>query len=687
MRIGVDVGGTFTDIVLCDDRTGNLYYTKASTTYPNLWDGVLTGIDKILAQAGIGFGQVDYVVHGTTIGTNALIEKKGARTGLITTGGFVDVLEIGRVQRPKEGLYNFWVDTPPPLVPRYLRQGVVERVGAQGEVVLELDEDSVRRAVACLKEQEVESVAVCLLFSFLNPAHERRVGEIIQELFPECYVSLSSEIAPEFREFERTSTTVINAYLQPIMKRYINRLTRELRGRYGEVDLRIMQASGGTITAEAAERLAINTVNSGPAGGALAAAFVGTLTGKNKLISVDMGGTSFDIGMVEDGRPKTTSEAKFEGYPVKIPVIDIDTLGAGGGSIAWIDSGGVLNVGPESARAIPGPACYGRGGTKPTVTDANLVLNRLNPEYFLGGEIFLEREKACRAIEEHVAGPLGISVEEGAAGIIRIVNANMAKGIGVNSVEKGYDVREFSLVAFGGAGALHAAELAADMGIGTVIVPAVSGNLSAMGLLVSDARHDFVQTLTQRLSGVKGEEIAAVLRNLEQKGMAQLGEENFAGENMEILWSADLRYEGQSYELNVPVDRVDSLGPEELNRLARRFHELHDKLYAYSSEAENLQLVNLRVTAIGKTPELRPVREALNPGDGSRGLKQSRPVYYPGIGFVEANIYERDRLQPGDSFPGPAIVEEKISSTVIPPGYSCLVDEYRNLIITLRRGE
>lgn len=686
MRIGVDVGGTFTDIVLSDDRTGSLYYTKASTTYPNLWEGVLTGIDKMLAEVGTDMSQVGYVVHGTTIGTNALIEKKGAKTGLITTEGFVDVLEIGRVQRPKEGLYNFWVDNPVPLVPRYLRQGVTERIGAKAQVVRELDEDSVRRAVVYLKDQGVESIAVCLLFSFLNPAHERRVGEIIEEIFPECYISLSSEIAPEFREFERTSTTVINAYLQPIMKRYINRLGRELRERYGEVDLRIMQASGGTITAETAERLAIKTVNSGPAGGALAAAFVGELTGNDKLISVDMGGTSFDIGMVEGGQPKTTSEAKFEGYPVKIPIIDVDTLGAGGGSIAWIDSGGVLNVGPESARAKPGPACYGRGGTKPTVTDANLILNRLNPDYFLGGEIFLEREKAYQAIEEHIAGPLGISVEEGAAGIIRIVNANMAKGIGVNSVEKGYDVREFSLVAFGGAGALHASELAADMGIQTVIVPAVAGNLSAMGLLVSDARYDFVQNLTQKLSEVKGEKITEAFKNLEQKGMQQLRDENFAEENIEIHWSADLCYEGQSYELNVSVDRVEELGAVEFKQMAGRFHELHNKLYAYSSEAESLQVINLRVTAIGKTPELQLVREELVAGDGSGAVKQIRPVYFQGQGFVEVKIYERDQLMPGNSFPGPAIVEEKISSTVILPGYSCLVDEFRNLIITLRRG-
>lgn len=683
MRIGIDVGGTFTDVVMIDDRNGRFHYAKVSTTPPKLWDGVLNGIEKVLEKAGATINDVDYIVHGTTIGTNALIEKKGAKTGLITTEGFIDILEIGRVQRPQEGLYDFSVDNPLPLVPRYLRKGVTERVGSDGRVIKALDEASVREAIVFFKEQGVETIAVSLLFSFINPDHERRIAEICQVIFPEAYVSLSSDIAPEFREFERTSTTVINAYLQPIMKRYIQRLTKELETKYGRLDLRIMQASGGTITAEAAERFAINTVNSGPAGGALAGAFIGEVTNREKIITVDMGGTSFDIGMVDGGIPTVTSDAKFEGYPVKIPIIAIDTIGAGGGSIAWIDRGGVLNAGPQSAGANPGPACYGRGGKLPAITDANLILNRLNAEYFLGGELTLDREKSYHAIKENVADPLGLSVEEAAAGIIKIVNANMAKGIGVNSVEKGYDAREFTLVAFGGAGALHSVELAAMMGISTVIVPQLSGNLSAFGLLVSDARHDYVQTVAKNVPDINSDDLHAVFRTLEDKGVAQLTEESFDAKNMEITWSADLRYDGQSYELNIEFDRKEAFGPADLAAAVERFNQMHQKLYAYSSDKETVQFVNARVTAVGKNPPVRLAKKELAEGSGEQAIKNRRPVYYEGLGFVEVPIYERDLLRPGDQIVGPAIVEETISSTVLPPRTTCHIDEYGNLVVTV----
>jgi len=683
LRIGIDVGGTFTDIVMVDDKTGNLHFAKVSTTPPKLWEGVLNGIAKVLEKAEASIEDVDYIVHGTTIGTNALIEKKGAKTGLITTLGFIDVLEIGRIQRPGVCLYDFYASTPLPLVPRYLCKGVNERVGADGKVVKALDEDSVRDAITFLKEQQVEAIAISLLFSFLNPAHERRIAEMCTEIFPEAYVSVSSEIAPEYREFERASTTVINAYLQPIMKRYIQKLTQALAEKYGRVDLRIMQASGGTITAEAAERYAINTVNSGPAGGALAGAFFGEITGYSQLMTADMGGTSFDIGLIDQGVAQVTSEAKFEGYPVKIPVIDIDTIGAGGGSIAWVDKGGILNVGPQSAGASPGPACYNRGGQLPTVTDANLILGRLNPSYFLGGELVLERELAYQAIKEHLADPMGTTVEDAAAGIIRIVNANMSKGIGVNTVEKGHDVREFAVVAFGGAGALHAAELAADMGIKTVIVPRLAGNLSALGLLVSDARHDFVQTVARAIDEVDLGEITNVFGRLEARGKTQLEAENFAPEEIELLWSADVRYEGQSYDLNISMNRKSDLNHDDLVQLAKAFNDEHRRLYAYSSEKETVQVVNVRVTAVGKTPLVKMKKVELSAGDGREAQKTPRMVYFEGTGSVEVPIYERDLLRPGHLFNGPAIVEEQISSSVVPPSATCQIDQYGNLIIKL----
>ncbi|HID63008.1 MAG TPA: hydantoinase/oxoprolinase family protein, partial [Anaerolineae bacterium] len=437
MRISIDVGGTFTDVVLIDDATGQIHYTKVLTTHKNLAEGVIAGIERILKMVATSFDQVDYLVHGTTIGTNALIERKGARTGLLTTEGMRDILDIGRIERPDAGLYDIFVDTPQPLVPRYLRREVRERVGADGSVVVPLDEEMARREVRFLKEQAVESIAICFIFGFRNPAHEQRVRQICQEIFPEATVSISSEIAPEFREFERTSTTVISAYLQPVLDRYLDNLEGQLKERYGRVDLRLMQASGGSMTTEDARRRAVNIVNSGPAGGALAAAYVGTLTGDQQIIGVDMGGTSFDIGLIDGGQPRMAPESQFEGFPVKMPILDVHAIGAGGGSLAWVDKGGALNVGPESAGSDPGPACYGLGGERPTVTDANLVLGRLNADYFLGGEMKLYPELAEKAIREHVAKPLGISLEEAASGIIRVVNANMVRGISVSSTERG----------------------------------------------------------------------------------------------------------------------------------------------------------------------------------------------------------------------------------------------------------
>lgn len=681
MRIGIDVGGTFTDVVLGNDRTGEFLCAKVPTTPPELWVGVMNGIDKILQMAGATIADVDYIVHGTTIGTNALIERKGARTGLITTAGFIDVLEIGRIQRPDAGLYNFFVDNPPPLVPRERRIGVVERIDRDGNVVTPLDEASVREAVIRLKQEKVESVAVSLLFSFMNPAHERRVVGIVREMWPEVYISASSDICPELREYERTSTTVINAYLQPIMHRYLDRLTAELENRYGRVNLRIMQASGGTMSISAAKVRAINTVNSGPAGGVLAAAFVGAQTDNPLIIGVDMGGTSFDISVVEDGAPKVTSNGKYEGLPVRVPIIEVETIGAGGGSIAWIDKGGALEMGPESAGAQPGPACYGRGGTRPTCTDANLVLGRLNAEYFLGGEMKLDVGAARRAIQEHVATPLGISVEDAAVGMLRVINAKMAKGINANTVEKGLDAREFAMVCFGGAAALHAAELATELQVRTVIMPPLAGNLSAWGLLISDARHDYVQTMVLPADELDAAVAQRALNAMEEQGVRELRSESFADSDMVFSWSADMRYQGQSYELNVPLDRKE-LTAADIRGMVVRFHDLHYRRYGYKSAEDPVQLVNLRVAAVGKNPQVRVQRSQADGTSPDAARKGSRSVYFPGSGFVRTEVYERDRLVPGCRVLGPAVVEEHIASLVVPPGWTAVVDEYRNIILS-----
>jgi N-methylhydantoinase A len=679
MRIGIDVGGTFTDIVLVDDRSGQVHYTKVLTTHHDLAEGVVGGIDKILHQVGAAFGDVDYLVHGTTIGTNALIERKGARTGLITTEGFRDVLEIARIERPDAGLYDMNVDLPAPLVPRALRLEVAERVSADGRVVRPFDEASARHAAAALKAAGVEAVAVAFLFSFRNPDHEQRMRAILQEVFPQASVSLSSEIAPEFREFERTSTTVINAYLQPVVDRYLDNLEGRLKARYGAIHLRILQASGGAITVEAARGHAVNLVNSGPAGGAQAAALVGRLTGDRQLISVDMGGTSFDIGLIDGGEARVTSEGEFEGYPVKIPVLDVHAIGAGGGSIAWLDVGGALNVGPMSARSQPGPACYDLGGEKPTVTDANLVLGRLNPAYFLGGEMQLHPDLARRAIERDIARPLGLSVEEAASGIIRVVNANMVRGISVNSIEKGYDVREFSLVPFGGAGPLHAVELAQDLGMRRVIVPPYPGTFSALGLLVADTRYDYVRTLAKTAAAVAPDDLLYRYEDMEILGRAQLERDGVASDRVEVAWSADLRYEGQSYELNVPVAHTNGhLSDEDIAETVRRFHALHQKVYAYGSAGEAVEFVNLRLAAYGR---VTPLQWAVDSGQWAGDASQ-RQVYFQGQRSVGTAVYRREALGPRQVIAGPCLVEEIASTTVIPPGAQGEVDPYGNIVVT-----
>ncbi len=683
MRISIDVGGTFTDVVLIDDAAGQIHYTKVLTTHQNLAEGVIAGIDRILEMVAASFDQVDYLVHGTTIGTNALIERKGALTGLVTTEGMRDVLDIGRIERPDAGLYDIFVDTPQPLVPRYLRREVRERVGADGSVVIPLDEETARREVRFLKEQAVQSIAICFLFSFRNPAHEQRVRQICQELFPEATVSISSEVAPEFREFERTSTTVISAYLQPVLDRYLNNLEGQLKKQYGKVDLRIMQASGGSMTTQDARGRAVNVVNSGPAGGALAAAFVGKLTGDQQIIGVDMGGTSFDIGLIDRGEPRVAPESQFEGFPVKMPILDVHAIGAGGGSLAWVDKGGALNVGPESARSEPGPACYGLGGERPTVTDANLVLGRLSADYFLGGEMKLYPELAEKAIREHVARPLGTSLEEAASGIIRVVNANMVRGISVSSTERGFDVREFALLPFGGAGPLHAVELAEDLGMSRVVIPMYPSTLSAVGLLVANTRHDYVTTMAKSQEDLVPEEVLAAFKDLEAQGQAQLKAQNVPDDLVEIQWSADIRYAGQSYELNTPVTRKETLTQADMAEVIDRFHQLHYRIYAYGSAEETVEFINLRVGAIGKVPPVSFVRRDKAGNDPSAARKNPRPVFYPAHGFIDTAVYERDLLQPGNVVSGPCLVEEIASTSVLTPGAKGTVDEYGNIIVEL----
>jgi len=681
MRISIDVGGTFTDVILVDEQKGSFFYTKTPTTHHDLTQGVLNGIEEIVRLAGTSMKKVDYLIHGTTIGTNAIVEGKGARVGLITTAGFEDVLEIRRVARPKEAAFDFGADNPPPLVPRYLRKGVTERINKDGNVLVPLDEDSVLKVIGMFKRQRVEAVVIALLFSFINPRHERRVAELCRESLPGIPVSLSSEICPEFREYERTCTTVMNGYLGPVIEKYMDNLLGRLKERYGDVTLHIMQSNGGTMTAEIAKTHSAHLINSGPAGGAIAAAFISRLTGNEMAVGADMGGTTFDISIIDKHLPKTTTWGGVTNYPIKLPMVDLKTIGAGGGSIAWVDEGGALHVGPQSAGSSPGPACYGWGGTLPTVSDANLVLGRLNPDYFLGGKLPLYPALARKAIQDHVAEKMGLTVEEAALGIIRIVNANMAKGISGNSVEKGYDLREFALVAMGGAAALHAAALAMELNMARVIAPTLCGNFSAVGLAVADIQHDYVRTFARKESHLVPGELLNVFLEMEEEGRKQLLEERVSKERIEIAWSADLRYEGQSWELNVPVQRTDTMDRAVLRSIAGTFHQLHRQVYSFSEPNGVVEFVNLRVRAMGKNPALALPRETAPVRPGNPQPKGKRNVYFEQVGWQEIPIFERDAFAVGSRIPGPCIVEEQISTTLIPAGFAGTIDEFRNIII------
>lgn len=681
MRIGVDVGGTFTDVVLVEEQTGRFLYAKTPTTHHDLAEGVMEGIAQVLAIGDMTLKKGDYLIHGTTIGTNAIVEGKGARVGLITTAGFEDVLEIRRVARPKEAAFDFEVDNPPPMVPRYLRRGIRERIRSDGSVLIPLDEASVREVTEYFKAQAVQAVVVCLLFSFVNPSHEQRVAEICREVMPAIPVSLSCEICPEFREYERTCTTVMNGYLGPVIETYMRNLQDRLAAKYGNIRLHIMQSNGGSMSAQVAGSHAAHLINSGPAGGAMAAAHLTQALGRKYAIGADMGGTTFDISIIDNGMPRTTTWGGVTEYPIKLPMVDMKTIGAGGGSIAWVDEQGVLYVGPQSAGSDPGPACYGWGGELPTVSDANLVLGRLNPDYFLGGRLSLYPEKARAAIIAYVSKKMGMTVDEAALSIIRIANANMAKGISAVSVEKGYDLREFVLIPFGGAAANHAVEIARELGIAKVVVPEICGNFSAVGLVVSDIQHDFVRTIGRRQDDVRPDQLLAIFREMEAEGRAQLADEGVRPEEMVLEWAADLRYEGQSWELTTPLIRAEELSDADVARMIDGFHALHQKVYSYSERSQPIEFINLRVKAIGRDRHISLPSYEVVSSRPDAALKGTRPVCMGLAGWAEVPIYERSLLPTGARVAGSAVIEEQISTTFLPPGSAATIDRFRNILI------
>ena len=674
--IGTDTGGTFTDLVALDPD-GRVRVAKTSSTPPDFERGVVDA----LRQVGIPAADIGLLYHGTTVSTNALITRTGAPTGLLTTRGFRDVLEVRDGQR--EELYDLTWDPPPPLVPRYNRLEVSERLAYDGAVVVPLDEAEVRHAAGLFRDRGLESVAVVLLHSYANAGPERRILEILREELPGVYLSISSDVMPEPPEFERTTTTVANAYVGPVLQRYVARLADAVREHGYQGSVLIMHSGGGTMTPENATRLPVRTATSGPAAGVLAAAAIAGAIGRPNVVSLDVGGTSADIATIQDGRPRLTVEQSIEwGMPLRFPSIDVIAIGAGGGSIAWIDAAGVPHSGPQSAGAAPGPAAYGRGGTEPTSTDANLVLGRLRPGSFLGGRVAVDRELARRAVAERFGGPLGLDLLAAAAGIIRIADENMANAVRHMTIHKGLDPREFALIAFGGAGPMHGVAIARELLMPEVIVPLSPGATSALGLLFADARHDFVRSVVVPVAAIDVARFEELYAEMEAQALGLLRAEGFADGDIRLERQIDLRYTGQVKALPIPV-AAGRFSAAEAARAAAAFHREYEREYKYAIPEFPVETRSIRVGATGVTvkPSFERAAATAAPADAAAALIAEEPVYFGGAGPVPTRFYDRERLLAGARLAGPAIVEQFDSTTVLPPGASLVVDEFRNLVI------
>ena len=678
VRIGVDVGGTFTDICLLDSA-GHVEVTKLRSTYPDPSDAVAEGIVDLLTATGHDPRRVAYFGHGTTVATNALLERRGAMTGVITTEGFRDLLELARQRRPD--LYDLQVQKPIPLVPRRDRLEVSERMRVDGTIEQPLDEEDVRLALIELRDRGLGAIAVCFLHSYLYPEHEQRVARIAREVAPNLTVSLSHRVVAEFREYERLSTTVANAYVAPTMTRYFESLRTRVRGTGVSVDPYVTQSNGGLISLDAASEVAIRTVLSGPAAGVTAASFMTRLAGIANVISFDMGGTSTDVSLIHDGHLSTRSECEIGGIPLRTRMLDINTVGAGGGSIAWIDSGDHLKVGPQSAGAHPGPAAYGHGGMHATVTDANVVLGVLNREQLLDGRMRIDSTAADRVIAD-LGAPLRLDRIACAHGIISIVTATMARALRLISVERGHDPRDYTLLALGGAGPLHAARLARELNIPQFIVPTIPGLLCALGLLVAPLRVDFSRTCIGPAEESFLPEVERAFADLEREAESWMDAENLPDESRAIRRVADLRYPRQNYELsvNLPERPMDSSA---LAQLIGAFHALHDQAYGFASPGERVQFVTLRLEAIGHVPTVELPRIPPAVRDVSTAQVARRPVYLGDPwGEVQCPVYERKRLTYGHTLPGPAVIEQMDTTTLVLPGQSTRVDSYGNLLVT-----
>ena len=680
--VGVDVGGTFTDFYAFEENEEIVHVHKRPSTPIDPADAILAGLDDLARDHGVKPADISRFAHGTTVATNALIQRRGANVALITTEGFRDLLEIGRQIRPK--MYDLKADEPPPLVPREHRIELRERIGADGGVVTALDDAQINLAVDAVQGSGAESCAVGLLFAFLNPAHERRVAKILQDKLPCVFVSLSSAVQPEFREYERLSTTVLNAYLQPVVTRYMENLRAGLSIRTPNAAIGINQSSGGLMSVERAGDFPIRTALSGPAAGVVGAVHVAKLAGHENVITLDMGGTSADVALIREGKAGIGFDQKVAEFPVRLPMVDVNTIGAGGGSIAWFDRDGLLKVGPASAGATPGPACYNLGGTEPTVSDANLILGRLSSRGLLDGEMGLDTALSEAAFER-IATRLGFSIERTAHGVLGIVSANMVRAIRTVSVERGHDPRGFALMALGGAGPLHAVDVARTLGMKTVIVPPAPGILCAQGLVVSDLKEDFVASERIRIGDEGIAAIATHIQGLLDRAKAWFSAEQIdeADRWMELVF--DMRYVGQNFELAVPVADSAKMATDGFriapDALAYEFFETHDRAYGYHNPDDPIEAVNLRLTAWGRLK--RPgTGSAENAGDAPEA-SGSRRVHFDSEAALETTVYHRNQLRPGHRIDGPAVIEQLDSTSLVYPGDSASVDDAFNLIIEL----
>lgn len=688
-RVGVDIGGTFTDIFLLSASGDKVAIGKVLTTPRNPADAVVSGLRELLAEQQVAPATVTHLVHGTTLITNALIERKGAKTGLITTKGFRDALEIGRERR--YDIYDISLENPEPLVPRFLRREVTERLDNTGQVLIPLDQVEALDVIRGLVEEGVEALAVCLLHSFRNPAHELLIKQLITEKFPQVACSVSCEVMPEIREYERTSTTVANVYVQPLAKRYLERLNADLRVLGLPRDMFIMLSNGGITSCRVASEYPIRLIESGPAAGALAAVYTGTRKELSRVISFDMGGTTAKICLIDDGKPLLTTDfeaarvyrfKKGSGLPLKVPVIEMIEIGAGGGSIARVDKLGLLKVGPDSAGAEPGPVCYRQGGEDPTVTDADLVLGYLSPDYFLGGKMQLDLEKAKSAIEEKIARPLTVDLVRAAWGIHQVVNENMANAARIHLVEKGRDPREYSMIAFGGAGPVHAYRVAERLKLKTLVCPLAAGVTSAFGMLTAPLAFDFVQSYVTTLSGLDFSILHNMYADMERRGRALLEAAGVEGE-LTFSRSADMRYLHQGFEMRVPLPS-GPLTREDLPVLGRAFAEEYERLYKRLNSGVEIEVVNWRLVASGPRPTIALQASRTEERSFSFARKGDRAVYLPEHnGFTSCPVYDRYRLPIGVPFRGPAIIEERESTMVIGAEAETFVDQDFNLVVSL----